>query len=93
MQQAVQAPAIAWVGSIWSQQPELSLSEAGSLIVTSVNEAMGRTRRQTKLTIAYRNEEICPFVGDRRLIKQRVLPLVHPDRTVRPGISFRRATR
>jgi hypothetical protein len=41
------------IGSVTS---ELSLSEAGSLIATSMNESMGRTRWLTKLTLAYRNE-------------------------------------
>jgi hypothetical protein len=56
MQKVVHNAEIATVGSMWGQQPALSLSTAGSLIVTSMNESIGRTRWEIKLTIAYRKQ-------------------------------------
>jgi hypothetical protein len=54
MQKVVHNAEIATVGGMWGQQPALSLSKAGSLIVTSMNESIGRTRWEINLTIAYR---------------------------------------
>ena len=52
---AVHAPGIVWVGSAMAgQQPELRLTERGSLQVVSMNEAIGRDRWNQTLTIAYR---------------------------------------
>jgi hypothetical protein len=56
MQKVVHNAAIAFAGGMWGQKPALSLSQAGSLIVTSMNESMGRTRWEAKLTIAYRDQ-------------------------------------
>ena len=44
---------IAWLGGI-GQQPELSLADNGSLLLTSMNEAIGRDRWHLTLTIAHR---------------------------------------
>lgn len=50
------APQIAWYGSMWGQQPSLALSDAGSLLIHSLNIGMGRNRWEQTLTIAYRDE-------------------------------------
>ena len=44
---------VAWIGGI-GQQPELSLAPNGSVLLTSMNEAVGRSRWRLTLTIAYR---------------------------------------
>lgn len=46
---------IAWVGGI-GQQPELALAPNGSVQLTSMNDAVGRSRWQLTLTIAYRDD-------------------------------------
>lgn len=46
-------PNIAWIGGI-GQQPELGTNAAGSLTVSSMNEAIGRNRWHLTLTIAFR---------------------------------------
>jgi hypothetical protein len=45
---------IAWVGGI-GQTPELGLADNGSVQLTSMNDAVGRSRWRLTLTIAYRN--------------------------------------
>jgi hypothetical protein len=47
-------PAVAWTGGVDGQRPELSLSEAGSVVLTSMNEAIGRDRWRLSLTVAHR---------------------------------------
>ncbi len=47
-------PDIAWFGAMWGTLPSLGLSEAGSLLVHSGNEEIGRNRWSETLTIAYR---------------------------------------
>ena len=49
-------------GGMWGQQPELGLNEAGSLLVTSRNESIGRSRWELTLTVAQR-EGILKVVG------------------------------
>ena len=44
---------IAWIGGI-GQQPGLGLAPNGSVLLTSMNEAVGRSRWRLTLTIAYR---------------------------------------
>lgn len=46
---------IAWKGGV-GQQPELDLAANGSVLLTSMNEAIGRDRWRMTLTIAYRAE-------------------------------------
>lgn len=48
-------PAFVWSGSMWGQQPGLTVSESGSLLVHSLNIGMGRNRWEQTLTIAYRD--------------------------------------
>ena len=56
MKLAETAPALVWVGSsLFGQQPELRVTEHGSLQVTSMNEATGPDRWHQTLTIAYRD--------------------------------------
>ncbi|MCP5037800.1 MAG: hypothetical protein GY945_09405 [Rhodobacteraceae bacterium] len=51
------ADELVWLGSATAgQQPELAVSEFGSLRVTSMNEAIGRNRWHEVLTIAYRQD-------------------------------------
>jgi len=50
------AAQIAWQGGMWGQQPSLSLSDSGSLLLHSLNSSIGRDRWENTLTIAYRNE-------------------------------------
>lgn len=49
------APGVAWLGAMAGQAPELSLSPAGSVLLTSMNEAVGRDRWRLTLTIAHRD--------------------------------------
>lgn len=49
------AAGIAWTGAMAGNQPELSLSEAGSVMLTAMNEAVGRDRWRLALTIAHRD--------------------------------------
>lgn len=51
---AVMATDIAWIGGI-GQQPELALAPNGSVLLHSMNEAIGRNRWHLTLTIAWRN--------------------------------------
>lgn len=48
------APNIAWTGGI-GQQPELDLAQNGSVLLTSMNESIGRDRWRLTLTIAFRH--------------------------------------
>lgn len=48
-------PDIAWFGAMWGTMPTLEVSDAGSLLVMSGNEAIGRNRWTRTLTIAYRD--------------------------------------
>lgn len=48
-------PGFAWRGAAWGTQPELGLSGAGSLEVVSGNLAIGRSRWQETVTIAWRD--------------------------------------
>ena len=47
-------PGIAWGWAVDGQRPELALNEAGSVLLTSMNEAVGRDRWRLTLTIAHR---------------------------------------
>lgn len=49
------AAGVAWTGAMAGNRPELSLSEAGSVVLTSMNEAVGRDRWRLALTIAFRD--------------------------------------
>jgi len=50
-----QAPALVWSGpAVSGQQPVLQVSPYGSLLVTAMNEAIGRDRWYETLTIAWR---------------------------------------
>ncbi len=52
---AVHTPDLVWVGSaVAGQQPELQISDYGSLQVLSMNQAIGRDRWVQTLTIAFR---------------------------------------
>ena len=51
----VYAEDIAWLGGI-GQQPELALSANGSVLLTSMNDSVGRNRWHMTLTIAYRKQ-------------------------------------
>lgn len=44
----------AWSGSMWGTRPSLAVSDKGSLLIRSANEAVGRGRWSQTLTIAYR---------------------------------------
>ena len=48
---------IAWFGAMWGTVPKLSINRSGSLIVHSMNEAVGRNRWSKKLTISYRKKQ------------------------------------
>ncbi len=48
------APGIAWGWDMAGQRPELALNEAGSVLLTSRNEAVGRDRWRMTLTIVHR---------------------------------------
>ncbi|EGF90396.1 hypothetical protein ABI_34170 [Asticcacaulis biprosthecium C19] len=50
------APDLVWSGNMWGTQPSLELSPAGGLKVLSGNDAIGRSRWQQTLTLAWRNE-------------------------------------
>lgn len=50
-------PGIAWAGGI-GQQADLSLNPAGSVVVTSRNDSVGRSRWELALTLAHRNGAI-----------------------------------
>lgn len=45
---------IVWVGGMSGQKPELDAAANGSILVTSMNEAIGRDRWRLTLTIAHR---------------------------------------
>jgi len=47
-------PDFAWRGGMWGQQPSLAVNSAGSLQVISGNQAIGRSRWQETVTIAWR---------------------------------------
>jgi hypothetical protein len=51
-------PGIAWLGGMAGQEPELSVNHAGSLLVTSMNESIGRDRWRIVLTIAHRDGDL-----------------------------------
>ena len=55
MKLAVHKKNIAWLGALWGTLPSLEMNKSGSLIVTSLNDSIGRNRWTQKLTIAYRN--------------------------------------
>lgn len=48
------APGVAWIGGMAGQVPELGVSEGGSLLLTSMNDSIGRDRWMLTLTIAHR---------------------------------------
>ncbi|MDJ0629796.1 MAG: hypothetical protein QNJ44_16170 [Rhodobacter sp.] len=50
----IYAEDIAWIGGI-GQRPELGIAPNGSVRVTSMNDAIGRSRWELTLTIAYRD--------------------------------------
>lgn len=52
------AHGIAWSGGLAGQQPELSLSPAGSVRLTSMNEGIGRDRWRLTLTVAHRDGDL-----------------------------------
>ncbi len=47
-------PDIAWFGAMWGTMPWLEVSDAGSLLIKSGNEAIGRNRWSQTLTVAFR---------------------------------------
>ena len=47
-------PGVAWTGEMAGQEPGLSLSPSGSVLLTSQNDAVGRDRWTLTLTIAQR---------------------------------------
>ena len=47
----------AWSGGMWGSRPSLEVSDKGSLLIKSANEAIGRSRWSQTLTIVYRNKE------------------------------------
>jgi hypothetical protein len=49
------AAGIAWTGAMAGNRPELSLSPAGSVVLTAMNEVIGRDRWRLALTIAFRD--------------------------------------
>jgi len=51
---AAHKPGFAWAGAMWGTLPTLALNPAGSLQVVSGNQAIGRSRWQETVTIAYR---------------------------------------
>lgn len=55
MSLAVARPGLLWRGAMWGMQPELGLNAAGSLLVHTMNEGIGRHRWRETLTIAYRD--------------------------------------
>ncbi|ESQ89809.1 hypothetical protein ABAC460_10935 [Asticcacaulis sp. AC460] len=58
MKPAAFAPGLVWSGSMWGTQPSLQLSPAGGLQVVSGNDAIGRSRWQQTLTLAWRNNQM-----------------------------------
>lgn len=48
-------PGAAWTGGVFGQLPELGVSQGGSVLLTSRNDAIGRDRWQLVLTIAHRD--------------------------------------
>ncbi len=50
-------PGFAWMGTMWGQQPKLSLNDRGSLMVHTENTGIGRSAWNQKLTIAWRNKQ------------------------------------
>lgn len=54
---AFQKPKLVFAGSAWGQQPTLSVGSQGSLVVSSENIGIGRSRWEQKLTIVYRSKE------------------------------------
>jgi hypothetical protein len=56
MRLAVSKKNIAWRGRMWGTQPALELTDRGSLVITSANEAIGRNRWSRKLTVVYRDK-------------------------------------
>ncbi len=51
-------PGIAWLGGTDGQKPELSVNHAGSLLVASGNELVGRNRWRLVLTVAHRDGDL-----------------------------------
>jgi len=49
------ASGIAWRGLMWGQQPELALSDKGSMLLHAMNEAIGRHRWTETRTIAFKD--------------------------------------
>ncbi|WP_176556245.1 hypothetical protein [Rubellimicrobium rubrum] len=49
------AERVAWSGGMPGQRPELSVSPAGSVLLTSMNDSVGRDRWRLALTIAHRD--------------------------------------
>lgn len=52
----VRIPDIAWQGRMWGTHATMEITDAGSIQITSGNEAIGRGRWHEILTIAYRDE-------------------------------------
>nr|CAA6824702.1 MAG: Unknown protein [uncultured Thiotrichaceae bacterium] len=50
-------PGLAWSGTMWGQQPRLSLNDRGSLMIHTENTGVGRSAWNQKLTIAWRNNQ------------------------------------
>lgn len=50
-------PGFAWMGTMWGQQPRLSLNDRGSLMIYTENTGIGRSAWNQKLTIAWRNKQ------------------------------------
>jgi hypothetical protein len=49
---------MSWAGGMWGTLPSLEVSQAGSLLVKSGNDAIGRGRWEQTLTVALRNNEL-----------------------------------
>lgn len=45
---------LVWRGAAWGTEPSLALSPQGSLLVIAQNDAIGRSRWRTTLTLAFR---------------------------------------
>jgi hypothetical protein len=51
-------PGVAWTGGMAGQEPDLSLSPSGSVLLTSRNDSVGRDRWTLTLTVAHRDGEL-----------------------------------
>lgn len=47
----------AWSGAMWGTRPSLEVSDKGSLLIKSGNEAIGRSRWSQTVTVVYRDKQ------------------------------------